>query len=301
MIGDPGGELLVGSAKSAGMYMLGHEMLDAAQMRRRFPQFVLDPDEIALYEPRAGYLHPEDCIRCHLSQASRHGAELHFDESMTSWTAEHSGEGVTVETSRGNYRARHLILAAGAWTSKVISQLALPLTVIRKVMFWFEPRAGVDAFLSDRCPIFMWEPKDEVLFYGFPGSVDRKKGVKVAIHKMTSPGGIEECSPDSIEREIRRDDEAAVRSLIAHRIPALDGKVMHASTCMYTMTPDEHFIIEQHPAYRQVIIAAGFSGHGFKFSSVVGEILGDLAIEGVTKHDITLFNSERFYSSSSPD
>ena len=116
----------------------------------------------------------------------------------------------------------------------------------------------------------------------------------MAIHKAGSPEGNVECDPDSLDREVRREDEAAVRSLIANRIPGLNGKVLDASTCMYTMTPDEHFIIEHHPAYRQVTIAAGFSGHGFKLSSVVGEILADLAVEGATKHNIALFKTQRF-------
>ena len=176
MIGEPTGELLSGSCKSAEMHMLAHEMLDAVQMRRRFPQFVLDPNEIALYEPKAGYLHPEECIRQHLAAASAHGAELHFDEPMISWVAEDSGEGVTVKTSRATCRGKQLILAAGAWTPKILSRLAMPMTTIRKVMFWFKLLAGMNVFLPEHCPIYMWEPKKKGTFLWISRVSRREKG-----------------------------------------------------------------------------------------------------------------------------
>jgi sarcosine oxidase len=292
MIGAPDSDVVGGSIRSAEKYSLQHEILDAAQMRRIFPQFVLSADEIALHESKAGYLWPEECIRQHLAQASKFGAELHFEEPMHSWTAENSGDGVSVTTARGTYHAKHLILSVGAWAPEVFASLNLPIAAYRRIMFWFDPIGGMGPFLPEKFPIYLWQPKGVATFYGFPASDGPNHGVKVAIH-----GGNEICSPESIDRNIRGDDEQAMRSVIADRIPALNGPLIEAHTCMYTMTPDEHFIIETHPDYPQVSIAAGFSGHGFKFASVVGEILADLATEGRTDHDITLFSQRRFSTS----
>jgi sarcosine oxidase len=212
---------------------------------------------------------------------------------MISWTAATLGEGVTVKSDRQTYQAKSLILSTGAWGPKVLSQLALPLTVTRKVMFWFDPIGGADPFLPESFPIYVWEPEGAPQFYGFPASDGKSGGVKVAIHV-----GHEACTPESIDRNIRQDDESAIRSVISSRIPALNGPLVYARTCMYTMTPDEHFIIDLHPEFPQVSIAAGFSGHGFKFSSVAGEILADLATQGRTGHDIALFSIRRFNSAS---
>jgi len=289
MIGPPEGDVVRGSIRSAQTYNLPHEILNANEMRLRFPEFTLQPDEIALYESRAGFLRPEECVRQHLAQAAKAGADLHFEEPITSWTATHSEEGVTVTTQRGTYYAKHLVLSAGPWAPQILASMGLPIRVNRKVMFWFDPLHGTDGFLPGRFPIYLWEPKDRVTFYGFPAADGPDGGVKVALHI-----GDERCTPESIDRNIRNDDETAMRSAIANRIPNLNGRRVEARTCMYTMTPDEHFVIDLHPDYPQVSIAAGFSGHGFKFSSVVGEILADLATKGRTDHDIALFSHRRF-------
>ncbi len=176
----------------------------------------------------------------------------------------------------------------GAWAPKVLSPLALPLTVRRKVMFWFDRIGSVGPFLPESFPIYLWEPEGAPQFYGFPAAEGKSGGVKVAIHV-----GHEECNPESIDRNLRQDDEAAIRSVISSRIPALNGPLLQTRTCMYTMTPDEHFIIDLHPEFPQVSIAAGFSSHGFKFSSVIGEILADLATQRRTNYEIALFSSQR--------
>jgi sarcosine oxidase len=271
--------------------MLNFEILDAAQIRKRFSQFRPSDDEVALYEAKAGYLRPEECILQHLAEASKRGAQLHFEEPILSWKATSSGDGVTVTSAKKTYHARSLILATGAWSPQILAQLGLPIAAFRRVMFWFDPTSGTDAFSPRNCPVYLWETEGGELFYGFPTDGGEDRGVKVAIH-----GGDEACTPDSIDREIRPSDELAIRSIIASRIPFLTGRLIDARTCMYTMTPDEHFIIEPHREFPQVSIAAGFSGHGFKFASVVGEILADLATEGKTNHNIDQFSSRRFDS-----
>jgi sarcosine oxidase len=288
-IGPRGSKVVSGSIKSAQEHTLEHEILDAKALRRRFPQFSLASEEIALYETKAGYLRPEECIRQNLAEAARCGAALRFEEPMVTWSATRSGNDVTVKTARQTYHAGALVLSTGAWAPLPPTSLTLPLIAYRRVMFWFKPNGGMDLFMPRRCPIYLWEPDGVPLFYGFPATDADTSGVKVASHV-----GNETCTPASIDRNIRPDDEATIRSAIAARLPALNGPLVEARTCMYTMTPDKHFIIDLHSEYPQVSIAAGFSGHGFKFSSVVGEILADLATRRGTSHTLALFSSRRF-------
>jgi sarcosine oxidase len=180
------------------------------------------------------------------------------------------------------------VLSVGPWFAELAPALSMPVLVTRHGMFWLKPLRQASTFDRSVFPIFLWEPEEGPFFYGFP-RLSMETFPKVAIHS-----GKEKCSPSSIDRVIHPGDEAAIRAAIRGRIPALNGEVSHASTCMYTMTPDEHFIIDQHPDYPQVVLAAGFSGHGFKFSSVVGEILCDLATARETRFDISLFSSQRF-------
>lgn len=287
-IGPEHGDLVSGCLQSARAYDLPHELLDSSRMRSRFPQFFLAREEIAFYEKLAGFLRPEECIRQHLRGASERGASLHFEEPIVSWSASSKGEGVTVHTHRQSYSATSLVLSVGPWFAQVAPAVFMPVVVTRHAMFWLRPLQRVSAFDKGVFPIFLWKPEEGPLFYGFPRTSEATDP-KVAIHS-----GMEKCAPSSIDRVIHPGDEAAIRSAIRERIPALNGEITHASTCMYTMTPDEHFIIDRHPDFPQVVIAAGFSGHGFKFSSVVGEILCDLATARSTSFDLTLFSGARF-------
>jgi sarcosine oxidase len=294
MIGPPASDVVAGSIESAREYGLEHEVLSPNEVRRRFPAFALVPDELALYEGKAGFLRPEECIRRHLEMAARRGAELRFEEPMQSWRADPSGEGVEVQTGQGTYRGRHLILSGGPWMPKILASLGLPLSVHRRVMFWFDPIGDIGPFLPEQFPVYLWHPKGAPVFYGFPATDGGREGVKVAIHTGEDSTEPDECTPETIDRSIRESDQQAMRRLIVDRIPTLNGPTLDARTCMYTMTPDEHFVLDRHPEFPQVSVAAGFSGHGFKFASVVGEILADLASEGRTRHDIGRFSIRRF-------
>jgi sarcosine oxidase len=300
-IGTPHSALVTGCLASARTHGLAHELLDVAEMKRRFPQFSLAPDEVAFYESKVGYLRPEDCIRQHLGGAARRRADLRFEEPILSWTASESGEGVTVVTANQTYRAKSLVLCAGPWTreiwtseiwtSEIAPVLTVPLTVVRRVMFWLRPAAQSAAFDQKVFPIFLWEPEQGPFFYGIP-RIDPTGEPKAAIHWGAEAEG-DLCTPSTIDRAIHPRDEAAIRSALASRIPAMNGDIARAATCMYTMTPDAHFVIDAHPRYPQVVIAAGFSGHGFKFSPAVGEILSDLALTRNTSSDIALFSASR--------
>jgi sarcosine oxidase len=288
-IGPRNGTLVAGCMRSATTHGLGHDLFDANQMRRRFPQFALADDEVGFYEEKAGYLKPEECIRQHLRCASKRGADLRFEEPMLSWNAsQDGGDSVSVTTKKQTYHARSLVLCVGPWFAELVPDVSMPVVVSRRVQFWLKPLCESSSFDSGVFPIFLWEPEGSPLFYGLP-RISGDGSPKIGIHS-----GDETCTPSTIDRHIHSRDELAIRSAIRFRIPALNGEVSHAATCMYTMTSDEHFIIDMHPSYPQVSLAAGFSGHGFKFSPVVGEILCDLAMTRKTSTDIGIFSGSRF-------
>jgi sarcosine oxidase len=295
MMGQATSSVFAGSLQSAQQHRLPHEVLDAGAIRRRFPPFTPSADVVALYEERAGFVRPEASVQAHLDQAARRGAQLHFDEPVLNWRA--NGNGVEASTPTGTYAAEHLVLAPGAWAPAVLAELRLPLEVERQVMYWFDPVGGVAPFLPDRFPIYIWETPDGAQFYGFPAHDGPTGGVKVSFFR--SPGMRGTCTPDTIDRQFHPEEIEQMRRYAAGGLPALNGPCLYAKTCMYTNTPDHQFIIAVHPDHPRVVMAAGFSGHGYKFASVVGEILADLATTGTTRHPIALFDPRRFRSTTS--
>jgi sarcosine oxidase len=286
ILGSARSQLVSGGIAAAQHYGIPYSVLDSAEIRERFPAIVPLADDVAVWEERAGYLFPEQCIRAQLKLAAQNGAELHFEEKVIGWAAD--SRGVHVTTSRAVYDAEHLVIAAGPWASQILR--GLPLTVTRQVMTWIEPRGGIEPFLPGHFPVFLCESPDGGRpGYGFPAVDGPSGGVKAAIH-----GSDLECTPETVDRVIHEIDCAEVIRVLKPRFPALDGEILKAQTCLYTMTPDEHFIIGPHPQFPAVSIACGFSGHGFKFAPVVGEILADLATMGTTRHPIDLFSPTRF-------
>lgn len=293
MIGAPDSGVFTGSLRSAREHGLYHEILDAADLRRRFPQFTPDDSIVALYERQAGVVRPEEGVLAHLQGAEKHGAELHFQEPAERWEASATGEGVRVTTARGSYEAARLVIAPGPWASDLFRELNLPLEVERQVLYWFQPTVGIEPFAPDRFPIYIWELEDGSTIYGFPAIDGPAGGAKVAFFRM--PGAFQHiCTPDTIDRTVHAGEIALMREAIATRIPALNGAFLEAATCMYTNTPDEHFVVGMHPRHPQVVIASPCSGHGYKFASVMGEVLADLATAGATRHPIGLFAPDRF-------
>jgi sarcosine oxidase len=291
MIGPPGTTFFEGSKASAEKYDLPYEVLDAAELKRRYPVFEPTPDTVALFEGKAGFLRPEASVKAHLDRASSLGADLRFGEEILSWEPTQSG--VLVETASGAYEAERLVVSAGAWAPKLLADLGLPLEVTRQLLFWFNPKGGIEPFLPDRFPIFIWEPEDGNSFYAIPAHEGPTGGVKVAFFRADG----KPTDPETIDREVHDEEVEFIRSYLARYVPGLDGDFLYAKTCMYTNTPDEHFVISTHPQHSQVAIAAGFSGHGYKFCSVVGEILADLTTEGETPHPIDLFSPTRLVGS----
>ena len=287
MIGPPGTKFFEGSKESAEKYGLPYEIVDSSELKKRYPVFRPTPDTVALFEERAGFLRPEACVRAHLDRAASLGADLRFEEEILTWEPTQSG--VLVETASGTYEAERMVVSAGAWAPKLLADLGLPLEVTRQLLFWFDPKGGIAPFLPDRFPIFIWEPGDGNSFYAIPAHEGLTGGVKVAFFRADG----RPADPETIDREVHDEEIEFIRGYLARYVPALDGTFIYAKTCMYTNTPDEHFVISTHPQHPQVAIAAGFSGHGYKFCSVVGEILADLVTEGETSHPIDLFSPAR--------
>jgi sarcosine oxidase len=280
---------VAGSLASARAWDLPHELLETAEVRRRFPAFRVDDDTVALYEDRAGVVRPEQTVLEHLRRATAAGADLRFGQRVLGWTADSGGEGVTVATVTGEHRAASLVVSAGAWAPQLLPWLAPQLTVERQLLFWFTPDGGIDRFRAPDHPIFIWEHSATRQFYGFPAAGTAADGVKVSFFRNGR-----ETDPDQLDRAVTPAEVEEMRDHLAARLPALAGTFVRGVACMYTNTPDQHFVIALHPDQPQVAVAAGFSGHGFKFVPLVGEVLADLVTERATAHPIGLFDPARF-------
>jgi len=249
----------------------------------RFPAYNLPAKMMAVLQPDGGFLAPERCIAAHAQMAEAHGAEIHTHERVLAWDAMRSG--VLVTTDRGAYEADRLVISAGAWLAKLaprFQELARP---ERQVLAWFQPRRP-EIFSVDRLPVFNLLV-DEGRFYGFP--VFDVPGFKVGkYHHLREP-----IDPYDADLEGRPRDEKVLREFVERYFPEGAGPTLSMQGCMFTNTPDEHFILDFHPEFPQVAVASPCSGHGFKFCSVVGEIMADLVEHGTTRHNISRFRLER--------
>jgi sarcosine oxidase len=280
-IGPPQGVVVPGVLKSAEQHGLTVETMDATQVVRSFPMLRMPAGAVAVYEPDAGYLLVEDCVVAHAAQATQFGAQIHAGETVFNWRA--TGDGVTVKTDRDEYRASRLVITAGAWSSQLLHDMQVPLRVVRKHQHWFAsppPSAGA-------WPCYLYELPHGV-FYGFPEI--RRGAVKMAEHT----GGVTVDDPLTDSREPDGQDFQRVNEFRSAYLPDVGATALHHARCFYTLSPDEHFIVDRHPAHPQVVFAAGLSGHGFKFTPVLGEVLADLAIDGKTKQPIGFLAINRF-------
>lgn len=284
MLGAPGTEVVTGARRSAELHGLPHEVIDAAEVRRRYPAFRPAEHEIGVVEPRAGMLAPELAITTYVDLASRRGATVHTGEALVSW--KRSGDGVQVTTTKGTYLTAKLVLTVGAWAGARYGELAIPFTVQRNVLHWFTPARNAAHFAPECFPIFIHEHGDGPAWYGFPDTGD---GVKLALHHHG-----EETDPDALRRTVRDDEVELVRTLMRRFMPDADGPLRASEPCMYTNVPDDHFVIDHHPDHASVIIASPCSGHGFKFSSALGEVLADMATGDPVAFDTSLFSLARF-------
>jgi sarcosine oxidase len=284
MLGSADGELVAGALQSATLHGLPHELLGPAEIRRRFPIFEVSNEQVGLLEPRAGFLDPEGCVSACLELSVRAGATLRFETLVTGWRR--SGAGLRVHTSGGDVECGALVLAAGPWLPALLGESVLPLTVERQVMYWFEPLSAPERFGADRCPVFIWEWDQGRFFYGIP---DHGHGFKTAVHHE---GQL--VSPEGLDRSVGAAELEAVRALLLRAIPDAPGRLREAAVCLYTNTPDRHFVLGRHPDEPGIMLASPCSGHGFKFASAIGEVLADLVVAGESRFDLGLFAPGRF-------
>jgi sarcosine oxidase len=278
MIGQAESVVFAGARRSAVEHGLRHEVLSALEVRRRFPAMNPDDSMQAVWEPRAGILFPEKCVASHLELARRHAAELRFEEPVLSW--ESDGAGVRVTTARGQYTAAQLVISAGAWLRELAPELTGHFKVERQVLYWFEANEP-EKFLPERCPIHLWQFDGKKFFYGFP---DLGEGVKVAGHHDG-----EVTTAETVRREVSAEEVEAVRVWMRRFVPAANGPLKASSVCLYTNTADEHFWIDSLASCAAVLVVSPCSGHGFKFSSAIGEIVADRCEGREAKFDLSLF------------
>jgi sarcosine oxidase len=285
LMGPPGAEVLEGSLRSVRQHDLPHELLDAKEAAKRFPQFRLPEDYSCLHDHRAGLVIPERAVAGYAELALGGGAELHGQEGVISW--EPSKEGVVVRTHKGQYSAGKILFCGGAWTEKLVRDLGVPLTVTRQPLVWVWPK-DPSLFGLGKMPVWIMEHRDGSNHYGFPMLPDNP-GFKLASHKRTAP-----TDADTLERNVIDSDEENVRWVLRDHIPQADGPVLSVRVCMYTNSPDHQFIIDHHPSLANVTVACGFSGHGFKCASGLGEVLSQMVLDGKSKLPMDFLGLKRF-------
>jgi monomeric sarcosine oxidase len=284
-VGPSDGVVVPGVLRAADEHRLQVESLTAEQVERRWPGLSVAKQFACVFEPAAGYLRVEDCVKAHIDVACAAGAEIMVDTEVQSWTAD--GREVRLRTTSGQeIVGDRLVVTAGAWASQLLADLNVALQVRRKSLFWFaadDPR--YDA--ATGMPVFLFE-EPEGVFYGFP-QID-ERGVKFAEHT----GGRTVDDPIVVDLSIDPDEQRRLIDALRRHLPGVSSRVTDHVVCLYTMSPDEHFIVDRHPAYANVVVAAGLSGHGFKFTPVLGRALADLALDGGTNLPINFLSLNRF-------
>ena len=281
--GPDDGEIVTGSLRSCQEHNIPHEILSATDLHRRFPGYKLANEAMAVYQPDGGFLMSERCVVSYLNAGLALGAEVHGRERVRGW--EIIPEGVQVTTELDRYEARALVLTAGPWTALAVPALAPVIAVERQVLLWASPLTS-SYFRPERFPVFNMETP-QGRFYGFP--VYHVPGFKIGKYHHRR----QQVDPDSVDRDGHPEDEAILREAIRRYFPEANGPTLAMKVCLFSNTPDEHFIIDYAPGTLNVVIAAGFSGHGFKFCSVVGEILADFVLQRSSPFDLKLFRLDR--------
>ena len=294
-VGNSESSLVSGTIESARAHLLPYRLLDATENKKMYPVFRPSQKDVGVFEEDAGILFPERCIKAHADMAEREGAEMHFGESVVSWKSSEATKDARtiVSTNREAYSAERLIFASGSWLPELVPNLGISFAIERQVVFWFKPREHADLFGAERMPIFIWEDQALQTEYAktFYGIGDTGDGFKVA----QSHGGEVIDRPEHVRREITDGDASPVSRFVEEKIQFPAGPYVSSTTCVYTNTPDGKFLIDHHPKFNNVIIASPCSGHGFKFSSAIGELVSEMVIEGeVKKYDISNFGVNRF-------
>lgn len=287
MVGRAESEIIAGATRAARKHGLPFDSLSAGDIRRRYPMLKVLEDEVGVYEPDGGVLDPERAVEAQLRVAEKGGAQLCFSCALQSWEAR--GEGFVVKLAEGcEVSCRTLVLSLGPWFGQVLSQLGVSFSVQRNLQAWF--RSATPAYASPEFPPFLIDRLGlPAPLYGFP---DLGHGVKAAFHAYGAM-----THPNEVDREIdMASDIKPIQRAMKNWMPGAAETLLEAKVCMYSLTPDGHFVVDRHPEHSQLIVCGGFSGHGFKFAPVIGEIAADLALRGSTHHDIDFLSLRRFYS-----
>jgi sarcosine oxidase len=283
-VGAEGSRVFEGSLQSCALHGLPHEIWTGAQLSSRVPAWRLDSSLAAVFQPDGGFLRPERAVLAHLAAAVDGGAVLRVGERVLEWQAD--GGRVRVQTDEGVYEAGQLVLAAGSWMGHLVPDLAPLMQPERQVVGWFET-SEPSLFTANRFPVFVLDAPAGV-YYGFPEA--DVPGFKIGRYHHRG----EAANPDGQARTCTAEDEAVLRAGVEHYFPGANGRLLRAETCLFTNTPDEHFIVDRHPGAPEVVVVSACSGHGFKFCSVIGEVVADLATRDATRHDIAAFRLSRF-------
>ena len=290
-LGDEDGAVFGGSLASARQHGLEHEVLTGEEIRRRFPTLAPPPYAYGLYEANAGYTRPELTTIANAEVAQRHGADLRFGEAVTGWVPTAAG-GVQVVTDDGTYGADRLVVSPGAWAPELLRDLRLPIRVERQISYWFTPQftpeVPYERYTDAEHPVYIEATHSNGQLYGFPMVDGPAGGLKLGYFRK----GVD-TTPQTVDRTVHPDEVEDMQQRALELMPHLTGPLVTASTCFYSTTPDEDFVVGLHPELPQVALACGFSGHGFKFVPVIGEVLADLVVDGSTGHDIGLFDPRR--------
>jgi sarcosine oxidase len=289
--GDAQHPTMMGVRTSADLYDVTVDVFDHKKSRLEFPQFRIPPSYQTLYEPEAGFIRPEFAIQNYLVEAQKAGAKLNTNEKVLSWS--HNADGVTVKTSKAIYSASKIILTCGSWMKSLVPALETKLKVTRQTLAWISPKEP-DAFALGNFPCWFIEDPELGMFYGFPvlpyENFGGPIGLKIASHR---PGEVVE--PGQVDTKTLVEEEQAIKTVLSKYFHNAGDEIISLKTCLYTYSPDENFIIDILPGSEgRVVIAAGFSGHGFKFVPVIGEVLADLAIRGESKLPIEFLRMARF-------
>jgi sarcosine oxidase len=290
-VGPENGRVIQGVRKAANQHQLPLEQLSIAQAQATYPQFRFPESAQILFEANAGYLRVDDCVSAQIEQALSFGAELKFDEPVRSWKPD--GTGFRVVTDRHAYLGKSLALTAGPWIKSLDPPFNVPLRVIRKCVYFYSPMsstiAQTDITMSYRTsPVYFFET-EQGFFYGFP-QID-ERGIKVGRHSGTGPEFVEPAAGELDELE---EDSSAVGQFVTERLMGVRVPHRERSDCWYTMSPDEHFLVDRLELPGSLAYAAGLSGHGFKFAPVLGEVLADILLDGSTSLPIEFLQARRF-------
>jgi monomeric sarcosine oxidase len=283
--GPADGVVIPGVLRAAATHHLPVERMTAVEINRRWPGLRVPDNMIGAFEPAAGYLLVEKCVEAHLEAACAAGAQIMYDTEVESWHAE-PGE-VLMRVKHGEIAAKRLVITAGAWAAGLLAELKVALPVRRKSLFWFA--TDFKEYMVGALPVFLFELPQGV-FYGFPKLDER--GLKIAEHT----GGQTVADPLAVNRSVDPDERRRLIDVLDQYLPGVTHRVTDHSVCLYTMSPDENFIVDRHPVHANVVFAAGLSGHGFKFAPVLGRTLAELALQGETTLPIAFLSLARFSS-----